>query len=433
MTWPKASRTIGPAFALDNYRDDVVNLPDTLQIPAFQSFTLAILLFFVGQKVAEHWQLVRRYSIPEPVLGGFICALFVGVVYLGLGTKIEFDLGVRDTLLLYFFAAIGLRSDLMTLKEGGKPLLILLALAAVGIVLQNMLGMGVAQLFGLNPKAGLMTGSISLTGGVGTTLAWGPTFVEKLGITNAVEIGMASNMVGMIAACVIGGPLASYLMRRHAVHGSGVQPLDVGVSAQQTSVTLDYFGVLRAWLWLNMAMMLGSIITPLFQQIGLQLPMFVGCLMGGIVLRNTLGQWMLSRKRRKLGHSHWSSMRQGLSMISDICLGMFMTMALMGLQLWALEGVMVFVTTVMVLQVLLTIGLALFVVFRCLGRDYEAVVMTAGFGGIALGSTATAVANMTAVARSHGAAHRAFIVVPLVCGFFVDIVNALIVQTLIAW
>ena len=120
-------------------------------------------------------------------------------------------------------------------------------------------------------------------------------------------------------------------------------------------------------------------------------------------------------------------------MISDICLGMFMTMALMGLQLWALEGVMVFVTTVMVLQVLLTIGLALFVVFRCLGRDYEAVVMTAGFGGIALGSTATAVANMTAVARSHGAAHRAFIVVPLVCGFFVDIVNALIVQTLIAW
>lgn len=410
-----------------------MNLPDTLQIPAFQSFTLAILLFFVGQKVAEHWQLVRRYSIPEPVLGGFICALFVGVVYLGLGTKIEFDLGVRDTLLLYFFAAIGLRSDLMTLKEGGKPLLILLALAAVGIVLQNMLGMGVAQLFGLNPKAGLMTGSISLTGGVGTTLAWGPTFVEKLGITNAVEIGMASNMVGMIAACVIGGPLASYLMRRHAVHGSGVQPLDVGVSAQQTSVTLDYFGVLRAWLWLNMAMMLGSIITPLFQQIGLQLPMFVGCLMGGIVLRNTLGQWMLSRKRRKLGHSHWSSMRQGLSMISDICLGMFMTMALMGLQLWALEGVMVFVTTVMVLQVLLTIGLALFVVFRCLGRDYEAVVMTAGFGGIALGSTATAVANMTAVARSHGAAHRAFIVVPLVCGFFVDIVNALIVQTLIAW
>ena len=153
--------------------------------------------------------------------------------------------------------------------------------------------------------------------------------------------------------------------------------------------------------------------------------------MGGILLRNTLGQWMLSRKRRKLGLFHWNSMRQGLSMISDISLGMFLTMALMGLQLWALQGVMGFVLTVLVLQVLMTICFALFVVFRCMGRDYEAAVISAGFGGIALGSTATAVANMTAVAHRHGAAHRAFIVVPLVCGFFVDIVNALIIQMLL--
>lgn len=408
-----------------------MTLPETLHIPAFQSFTLAILLFFAGQKIAEHWGVVRRYSIPEPVVGGFFCACVVGLIYLTLGTKIEFDLNVRDTLLLYFFAAIGLRSDLMTLKEGGKPLAILLVLATVFIVLQNLLGMGVAEVFGLDARAGLMTGSISLTGGVGTTLAWGPHFVEKLGITNAVELGMASNMVGMIAACTIGGPIASYLMRRHAIHGSGARPLDIGVPVKQLTVTLDYFGVLRAWLWLNMALMIGGVITPLFHEAGLQLPMFVGCLIGGILLRNTLGQWMLSRKRRKLGQFHWLSMRQGLAMISDICLGMFLTMALMGLQLWALQGVMGFVMTVLVLQVLMTIAFALFIVFRCMGKDYEAAVITSGFGGIALGSTATAVANMTAVTRSHGAAHRAFIVVPLVCGFFVDIVNALIIQVLI--
>lgn len=408
-----------------------VTLPETISIPAFQSFTLAILLFFAGQKIAEYWGVVRRYSIPEPVVGGFACALVVGLIYYTTGSKIEFDLNVRDTLLLYFFAAIGLRSDLLTLKQGGKPLLILLALATGFILLQNLLGMGVAELFGLDSRAGLMTGSISLTGGVGTTLAWGPAFVEKLGIHNAVELGMASNMVGMIAACAIGGPIASYLMRRHAIHGSGARPLDVGVPAQQLTVPLDYFGVLRAWLWLNMALMIGGIITPLFHKVGLQLPMFVGCLMGGILLRNTLGQWMLSRKRRKLGLFHWNSMRQGLSMISDISLGMFLTMALMGLQLWALQGVMGFVLTVLVLQVLMTICFALFVVFRCMGRDYEAAVISAGFGGIALGSTATAVANMTAVAHRHGAAHRAFIVVPLVCGFFVDIVNALIIQMLL--
>ena len=408
-----------------------VTLPETLHIPAFQSFTLAILLFFAGQKIATHWGVVRRYSVPEPVVGGFLCACVVGLAYALLGTRIEFDLNVRDTLLLYFFAAIGLRSDLRTLKEGGKPLLILLALATLFIVLQNLLGMGVAQLFGLDARAGLMTGSISLTGGVGTTLAWGPIFVERLGIANAVELGMASNMVGMIAACTIGGPIASYLMRRHAVHGSGARPLDVGVPNQQLTVTLDYYGVLRAWLWLNMALMLGGVITPLFHEAGLQLPMFVGCLIGGIVLRNTLGQWMLSRKRRKLGQFHWHSMRQGLAMISDICLGMFLTMALMGLQLWALQGVMGFVLTVLALQIGMTVLFALWLVFRCMGRDYEAAVITAGFGGIALGSTATAVANMTAVTRSHGAAHRAFIIVPLVCGFFVDIVNALIIQLLI--
>lgn len=409
-----------------------MTLPETFHIPAFQSFTLAILLFFAGQKVALRWSLVQRYSIPIPVVGGFMCACVVGLIYFTLGTKIEFDLDLRNTLLLYFFAAIGLRSDFKTLKQGGKPLLILLVLATVYITLQNFLGMGVAELFGLDARAGLMTGSISLTGGIGTTLAWGPIFVDKLGISNAVELGMASNMVGMLAACVIGGPIASFLMRRHHIEGSGGHDaLDVGVSAQQTDVNVDYFGVLRAWLWLNMALMLGSGITPLFHEMGLQLPDFVGCLLGGIILRNTVGQWLLSRKRRKLGSTNAASMDQGLAMISDICLSMFLTMALMGLQLWALKGVVGFVMTVLVLQVLMTVAFALFVVFRCMGKDYEAAVMTAGFGGIALGSTATAVANMTAVARSHGAAHRAFIIVPLVCGFFVDIVNALVIQLLI--
>ena len=405
-----------------------MTLPETFAVPAFQSFTLAILLFFIGQKLAGWWAPIRRYNIPEPVVGGFLCACVVGLAYGVLGMKIEFDLQVRDTLLLYFFAAIGLKSDLKTLKEGGKPLAILLLLASSFIVLQNFIGMGVAEAFGLDARAGLMTGSISLTGGVGTTLAWGPHFVEQLGIHNAIELGMASNMVGLIAACTIGGPIASWLMRRHAIQGSGARPLDVGVPNKAAIIQLDYYGVLRAWLWLNMALMLGGVITPLFQQAGLQLPMFVGCLLGGIVLRNTAGRWLLARKQRKLGQYHWQSMRQGMAMISDICLGLFLTMALMGLQLWVLQGVLGFVATVLALQIGLAILFTVFVVFRAMGRDYEAAVICAGFGGITLGSTATAVANMTAVARSHGAAHRAFIVVPLVCGFFVDIVNALVIQ-----
>ncbi len=371
--------------------------------------------------------LLRRYSVPEPVVGGFLCACVVGAVYLVLGMQVEFDLGLRDTLLLYFFAGIGLKSDLRTLREGGKPLVWLLGLASFFIVLQNMLGMGVAGLFGLDPRAGLMTGSISLTGGIGTTLAWGPEFVERLGIANAVELGMASNMMGLLVACTIGGPVASYLMRRHQLNG-GVGALDVGVSVEQKTLSLDYMGVLRALLWLNVALMLGEIITPLFHRLGLQLPEFVGCLMSGMFLRNLLGRWLIGTSGDT---HHWQGIRQGLALISDISLGLFLTMALMGLQLWMLGGVMGFVLSVLALQVLLTVVFTIYVVFRCMGGDYEAAVMCSGFGGIALGSTATAMANMTAVTHSHGAAHRAFIVVPLVCGFFIDIVNALIIQWLI--
>lgn len=401
-------------------------LPETINVTAFQSFTLAILLFFVGQTVSQKSPLLRRYSIPEPVVGGFLCACVVGAAYLLLGMRIEFDLGVRDMLLLYFFAGIGLRSDLRTLREGGRPVLWLLGLSSAVIVLQNLLGMGVAGMFGLDPRAGLMTGSISLTGGIGTTLAWGPDFVERLGIGNAVELGMASNMVGLIVACTIGGPVASHLMRRHRLSG-GVGALDVGVTIEQKSPPLDYMGVLRALLWLNMALMLGEVITPAFHALGLQLPMFVGCLMAGMLMRNLLGRWLVGTSGDT---HHWQGIRQGLALISDICLGLFLTMALMGLQLWMLSGVLVFVLTVLALQVLLTVVFTVWVVFRCMGGDYEAAVICSGFGGIALGSTATAMANMTAVTQSHGAAHRAFIVVPLVCGFFVDIVNALVIQWL---
>lgn len=402
-------------------------LPGVLNVPALQSLTLAILLFFIGQKVTQQSALLRRYSIPEPVVGGFLCACVVGAAYLALDLRIEFDLDARETLLLYFFAAIGLKSDLRTLREGGRPVLWLLGLASAFIVLQNLVGMGVAGLFGLDPRAGLMTGSIALTGGIGTTLAWGPEFVTRLGIANAVELGLASNMVGLLVACTIGGPVASYLMRRHGLSG-GVGALDVGVTSEHSVVPLDYMGVLRALLWLNLALLLGEVITPLCHRMGLQLPMFVGCLVGGILLRNLLGRWLVGGSGET---QHWKGTRQGLALISDICLGLFLTMALMGLQLWMLGGVLGFVLTVLVLQVALTVAFTLWVVFRCMGRDYEAAVICSGFGGIALGSTATAMANMTAVTQRHGAAHRAFIVMPLVCGFFIDIVNALVIQLLI--
>ncbi len=398
---------------------------NTFLVEGLVSFTLAIMLLFAGKRLAQRYEPLGRYSIPEPVLGGFLCAAVTAVLFYILDIEVVFDLEVRDVLLLYFFAGIGLKSDIRNLVKGGRPLLILLVLASVFIVLQNLLSMGVASGFGLDPRAGLMLGSISLTGGVGTTLAWAPLFTEQLGIGNAMELGIASNTVGLIAACCIGGPIANYLIRRHALTPSRDSDLEVGVPATSADISapISHYDILWAWMWLNMTLMLGHGFNLLLLNSGITLPSFVSCLLAGIVIRNLL-QAAIGGQRIK----HWSGAGQGLALISDICLGMFLVMALMGLQLWQLGGVLVFVVTALTLQITLTILYTVLLVFRCMGRNYEASVIAAGFGGIALGSTATAIVNMTAVTQRYGAAHQAFIIVPLVCGFFIDIVNALIIS-----
>ena len=391
----------------------------------FLSFSLAIILLFIGKGLTRKLEILRRYSIPEPVIGGFICAAAVAIAYFFFDLKISFSLEVRDWLLLYFFAAIGLQADLRMLISGGKPLAILLALASIFILLQNLTGMGIAGAFGMDPKAGLMVGSISLTGGVGTALAWAPTFVESLGIGNALELGVAANTVGLIAACVVGGPIARFLITRNNIETSGDSDLNVGVKrGEELTTRVDSYGFLWAWLWLNVTLVLGYFINEALQAGGLRLPLFVSCLMGGIVIGNARN-FVLGRDEAYPGA------KLGIALISDVSLGMFLTMALMGLQLWELQGILLFITVAMLLQVLLSVLFTLLIVFRAMGKDYEASVMCAGFGGITLGSTATAIVNMTAVTKQYGAAPRAFIVVPLVCGFFIDVVNAFIINFLV--
>lgn len=407
----------------------MISLPwrTSFGIDPFTSFTLAILLLFIGKGLTQRYGWLRRYNIPEAVVGGVLCALVACGLYYVFDVRVVFDLGARDMLLLYFFAAIGMGTDVRTLREGGKPLVVLLVLASVFMLLQNGLGMAVAEAFGMDPRAGLMAGSISLTGGVGTTLAWTPHFVQTLGIPNAGELGLAANMLGMIAACLVGGPMAAWLMRRHRIVSSGAADVEVGTRYQdEPHLRLDYHGVLLALLWLNLALMLGHGVNELVALSGLNLPAFVGCLMAGISLRSA-GQWLAPSGGRLW---NWSSMRLGVALISDISLGLFLTMALMGLRLWELEPVLGFIATTMALLVALAVAFTAFVVFRFMGRDYEAAVICSGFGGIALGSTATAIANMSAVVRAYGAAPKAFIVVPLVCGFFIDLINALVIGLL---
>lgn len=236
------------------------------------------------------------------------------------------------------------------------------------------------------------------------------------------EIGVASSTLGLIAACVVGGPIANHLINRHRLRTSNDDDLDIGQPNDDQHILVDSYGVLWAWLWLNIALIIGYFLDIALDNAGVKVPRFVSCLLAGIVISNV--------GRRLLPNLKWSGEKQGLALISDIALGMFLVMALMSLKLWELKGAVVFLTVVITLQVLMAALFAVFVVFRALGKDYEASVVAAGFTGITLGTTATAIVTMTAVTKQYGAAHRAFLLVPLVGGFFIDIFNAVAINFL---
>ncbi|MFZ0708524.1 MAG: sodium/glutamate symporter, partial [Terrimicrobiaceae bacterium] len=204
------------------------------------------------------------------------------------------------------------------------------------------------------------------------------------------------------------------------LHTSGDADLDIGQPNAEQHIMVDSYGVLWAWLWLNIALIIGYFLDMGLDHVGVKVPRFVSCLLAGIVISNV--------GRRLLPKLKWTGEKQGLALISDIALGMFLVMALMSLKLWELKGAVAFLTVVIALQVLMVVVFALFVVFRVLGKDYEASVISAGFTGITLGTTATAIVSMTAVTKQYGAAHRAFLLVPLVGGFFIDIINALAIN-----
>jgi len=395
-----------------------------MNFDSFTTLNLAILVLALGKWMTEKIRLLREFNIPEPVTSGLLVCLFTALLYVASGIEISFNLATRDFLLLYFFAAIGLNSDFATLKSGGRPLMILVALAVGYMFIQNFTGVAVASLMGLDRLIGLIGGSVSLLGGHGTSIAWAPVFANEHGIANASEIGIACATFGLVLASLMGGPIARILITRHKLQPAEVTQPDIGVSHGTKVQEVDYFSILRTLFWLNMSLVLGNILQQALLAADIQMPLFVCSLFGAILLTNTVPKFTKLR---------WPAGSRSLALISDISLGVFLAMSLMSLQLWTIASLALPILTLLAAQFVIAFLFALFVVFRVMGRDYEAAVVCAGFGGISLGATPTAMANMTAVAMRYGKAHRAFIIVPLVSGFFVDICNALVIRRFIVW
>ena len=398
----------------------------SVQVPGLLTFTIAIVVFFIGAGLNRVVGPLREWNIPEAVTGGLLAAAATLIAYLVLNVEISFSLGARDMLLLYFFTGIGLNAKLDDLISGGRPFLILLALTLVYLVIQNLIAAGSVAALGLPAGMTALLGSAALIGGHGTTIAWAPIISERFGLGNALEVGIATATLGLVVASLVGGPIAGFLIRRHRLAGPPAPDPVVGVPddpADRFADDINHVTLLRTLLILNIVILIGFGLEGLVERTGIKLPLFVICLLVGIVLTNTVP--------RVVPGLQWPTRTRGLALISDLSLNIFLAMSLMSMQLWTLGGLGLALVAVLALQTIAAAAYIVFAVFPAMGRNYEAAVIAAGFTGISLGATPTAIANMTAVTKLHGACARAFIILPLVSAFFIDIANAVAIGKIV--
>ena len=391
-----------------------------MELTTRQTIIIAILVLFIGKYLNKKIGLLQNYNIPEPVTGGVLASLIFAFIYFSFDFNFEFALESRDNLLIVFFTTIGLSSRFSTLVQGGKSLVILLVLAVAYLFLQNLTGLSVATITGMEKPIGILGSSVSLSGGHGTAIAWAPVFRDNYGISNAVEIGIACATFGLVLGGLIGGPIAQFLIQRHKLEATSTEHITVGTPLDDKKEIIDVDSMLSVILVVSIAVGIGVSLHRLLIYWGIQLPMFVSCLFAGILLTNTVP--LLFKKMR------WPTGTSSLALVSDLSLSLFLAMSLMSLQLWTLVDLAGPILLLLLAQVVLNNFFVVVILFRVLGHNYDAAVMSAGYAGLAMGATPTAIANMTAVTKKFGASPKAFIVVPLVGAFFIDIANAFIIQ-----
>jgi len=384
---------------------------------------LAVAVWFLGTFINKKVAFLERYSIPVAVTGGLLCSIVVTAIYYSLDITISFDTRIRDLLLLTFFSTIGLSAKLSLLKEGGKTLVILLIAAAVLLMLQNTTGVLLAMAFGGHPGYGLFGGSVSLAGGHGTAIAWG-NVAQEAGLEGAREIGIAFATFGLIAGGLIGGPVAEKLINKHGLRNSNAPeaPGTMATASEQEKPSLlpPISSALGTLMLLAICVEAGDLVNQFLFSKGVTLPGFLTAMLIGIVIANISDGFKIridpvARERA-----------------SELSLQLFLAMSLMSMQLWVLAGAVGQILLVLFAQMTIITLFAVFIVFRFVGKDYDAAVIVAGFTGLGMGATPVGIANMNAVTSKYGPSPKAFLVVPLVGAFFLDLVNALVIKTFLA-
>ena len=385
---------------------------------------VGVLALFLGVVATGAIPLLKRLCIPVPVTGGLAVSLLFLAVHSALGVDFTFDGTIKDLCMILFFTSVGFQCDLRVLRQGGRQLVVMIGLVAVLIVLQNLLSLGIARGMDLDPLVGMATGSIPMCGGHGTAGGFS-SVVEGMGLGGASSIMMAAATFGLVAGSMIGGPLGEFLIRRnHLSEESGSKDTVVSMEGSEaseekttehsTTEEKSFRKAAIATCQLIAAMALGMCLSRLLDLTGVTFPTYFGALLASAVIRNLSGE------------GRWLCLDQIVS-IGNICLYIFLGIAMATLKLWELAGLMLPLLLILLSQTLLVALFAGLVAFPSLGRDYDSAVLVGGLCGFGLGATPNAMANMSAICFKYHYAVKPFIIVPIIGAMFVDIINTTVI------
>ncbi|HEU4350562.1 MAG TPA: sodium/glutamate symporter [Burkholderiales bacterium] len=393
----------------------------TIELDLIHTILVSMIVLFAGRALVAKVGALQRFSIPAPVVGGGLVAILLAFADGLAGLKFSFNMALKDSLLLMFFTTIGLAADARMLKRGGIKLVVFLAISAVLIVVQNVVGIAAALALDLHPVIGMFAGSITLVGGHGTGAAYAGRLGETMNLQGVMELAMAAATAGLVIGAILGGPITEYLIKRHKLSGPAEAATENKV-VQETEADEVSSLTLLSTLFIVLACLAGGkALARLVEGTGFILPDFVFCLLLGVVIRNsTIFVRSLQMSDRTI------------DTVGDVALSLFLVMALMTMKLLDLANLAGPLLVILAAQTAVMLGFTVFVTYNMMGRNYDAAVISGGQVGFALSSTACALAIMKAVTVRHGASPIAFLIVPMVGAFFIDIVNALAIQGTLA-
>lgn len=390
----------------------------TLSLTTLQSLLAALACLLLGAVLNRKVAFLDRYNIPDPITGGLLFAILASIAAAVGGWRVDLNVAVKPSLLLMFFAGVGLGADLRLLKQGGRALVVFLIVLLPFVVLQNLTGLAIAAALDLHPIFGLVGGSITLVGGHGTGAAYAERFAEVHNLQSVMELSMTSATIGLILGGIVAGPVAQYLISRHHLRSAVTEEDTAAAAAHGPTTGLVLAGALAGIL---AAVCAGQWLAEHVQGLPLTIPAFLWCMMIGVAIRNLLPFVGLHLDDR------------ATELIAGLCLGLFLVMTMMALDLVEIARAAGPLLAILLAQVVVIAAYTVFVCFRFMGRDYEAAATSAAFIGFNLGSTATAIANMQAITAKYGPAPKAFLIVPLAGAFFVDLMNAVILTVLLGF